>query len=96
MNETFSGDKTCISCGRALVARNLSRGQFEEWEREAQCSFCKESGVPVPSHTSSNDPTTILRALVEQIKRGNLVDDHGHRFEMNDAYLEAVKFLDRT
>lgn len=31
------------------------------------------------------------RDLLDQIRKGNLVDDHGHIFAMNVAYIKAVE-----
>lgn len=36
----------------------------------------------------------ILKKLVDQIGRTNPVDDHGHNFKMNKAYLDAKALLE--
>lgn len=36
----------------------------------------------------------LLRKLVDQIDRTNPVDDHGHNFKMNKAYLDAKALID--
>lgn len=33
--------------------------------------------------------TELLKKLVDQIERGNPIDDHGHDFKMNQAFIEA-------
>lgn len=36
----------------------------------------------------------VLKKLVDQIDRTNPVDDHGHNFKMNKAFLDAKALLD--
>ena len=36
-----------------------------------------------------------LKDLVSQIKAGRLVDELGHDFRLNDAYLRALELLER-
>jgi hypothetical protein len=38
--------------------------------------------------------STLLAKLVDQIDRTNPVDDHGHNFKMNKAFLDAKALLD--
>lgn len=34
-----------------------------------------------------------LRDLVDQVEKGNLVDDHGHDFRMNVKFIKAMDVL---
>jgi hypothetical protein len=34
-------------------------------------------------------PIELLKKLVDQIERCNPIDDHGHDFKMNQAFIEA-------
>lgn len=42
----------------------------------------------------SKTPGDLLRGLVAQISKSDPVDDHGHKFVMNNAYIKAVEWLD--
>jgi hypothetical protein len=44
---------------------------------------------------SAADAVICLRDLVSQIEAGQLTDELGHDFRLNDAYLRAVELLER-
>jgi hypothetical protein len=47
-----------------------------------------------PSHGATKSPLAALAWLVDQIDRTNPVDDHGHNFKMNKAFLDAKALID--
>jgi len=60
--------------------------------------FEEAVGMPLLGFEEANERvvtlTVALRNLVQQIEKGNLVDDHGHAFLRNTAYLEAKECLE--
>jgi hypothetical protein len=60
--------------------------------------FEEASGLPLLPFNEANERlatlTRTLERLVEQITKGSWVDDHGHEFARNVAYLDAVQVLE--
>lgn len=52
-----------------------------------------QPSAPVEAVTASGDEAQLLADLVSQIDKCNPVDDHGHDFKMNAAYLAAKGLL---
>ena len=52
--------------------------------------------VQSPSAKEAAEAVICLEDLVSQIGAGRLIDEIGHDFRLNDAYLRAVELLAQT
>ena len=67
---------------------------FRAWEPDVRVLGNVRAGDAVNALELHACYMAALINLVNQIRKANPVDDHGHQFSTNRAYLEAVKLLD--
>jgi hypothetical protein len=94
-------EKRFVEPGPLPGIEEATKPYFQDWSHIMKpmkpTIFEEATDLPLLGFEEANERvvtlTVALRRLLEQIQKGNLVDDHGHDFRMNKAYCEALELV---